>query len=446
MKYSMISAFYYIVAFAAAAVFSSGAVAQSIDFRGKRIDVIMGSASGGGTDTTTRLVGRFLTKYLPGNPEMNYRNLPGGQGTKALNYFAESARPDGLTWIGGSSSHIDPNSLLKPAIHYDPTKFNYIGGASRGGSIIFMRKENLKKLTDRSLPPVIVGELDGNRSWAQMVLWGADALDWNIKFVIGYPGTSFLLLAIRRGEIDMMGTSNLTQLRDMLKTGDFVGVAQMGDTSLTNGLVTSRSTFPDIPVMEAMVDGKLVGIQKDAFDFWVGLNALDKWYALPPGTPQAVINTYQTAYGNLVKDPEFLKLAQMVSEDFEPMSGPTIQHIVAKTSYPPKKITDYIESMKWKNGLPAEGLSDEELAKLAREKGFDKMGSFEAVLKQVGDGGRNIVFSVAEKDVTADVSSSGTNVMIAGQKVERLALKAGMVCEISHPGGEKQAATAVHCK
>jgi tripartite-type tricarboxylate transporter receptor subunit TctC len=441
-----ISAFYSIFAFATAAVFSSGAVAQSVDFRGKRIDVIMGSAAGGGTDTTTRLVGRFLTKYLPGNPEMNYRNMPGGHGTKALNHFAESVKPDGLTWIGGSSSHIDPNTLLKPAIHYDPTKFNYIGGASRGGSIIFIRKDKLKNLFDRSLPPVIVGELDGNRSWAQMVMWGADALDWNIKFVIGYPGTSFLLLAIRRGEIDMMGTSNLTLLRDMFKTGNFVGVAQMGDTSETDGSVTGRSTFPDIPVMEVLVDGKLAGVQKETFDFWVGLNAQDKWYALPPGTPQAVIDTYRTAYNKMVKDPEFLKLARNVSEDFEPMSGPTIQRIVARTSYPQKYITDYIEGMKRKHGLPAEGLSDEELAKLAKEKGLDKMPSIEAVLKQVGSGGRDIVFAIADKDVTADVSSSRTDVMIAGQKVERGALKAGMVCEISHPGGEKQSATAVHCK
>ena len=65
---------------------------------------------------------------------------------------------------------------------------------------------------------------------------------------------------------------------------------------------------------------------------------------------------------------------------------------------------------------------------------------------QVGSGGRDIVFAIADKDVTADVSSSRTDVMIAGQKVERGALKAGMVCEISHPGGEKQSATAVHCK
>src|SRR5512145_259660 len=81
-----------------------------VSFKGKTIDVIMGSAAGGGTDGTTRLVGQFLEKYLPGNPTMRYRNIPGGHGAKGLNYF-NKAKPDGLTWAGGSSSHTDPNSL-----------------------------------------------------------------------------------------------------------------------------------------------------------------------------------------------------------------------------------------------------------------------------------------------------------------------------------------------
>src|SRR5690242_8674773 len=117
--------------------------AAEVNFKGKRIDVIMGSAPGGGTDGTTRLIGRYLEKYLPGNPEMTYRNLPGGHGAKALNYFAGSVKPDGMSWIGGSSAHIDPNALMKPANKYNPTKFYYFGGVSRGGSIVFINSKKL---------------------------------------------------------------------------------------------------------------------------------------------------------------------------------------------------------------------------------------------------------------------------------------------------------------
>lgn len=432
------------VALSCGLLISTGAAQAEISFKGKRIDVVMGSAPGGGTDGTTRLVGRYLEKYLPGKPDMQYRNMPGGHGTKAINYFAESVEPDGLTWLGGSSAHIDANNLKKPTTKYDPTKFHFFGGVSRGGSIIFINSEKVKNLTDKSLPPVVVGELDGSRSWAQMIMFGQEALGWNVKFVIGYPGTSHLLLAVKRGEVDMTGTSNLRLLKEMLASGEFKGVAQMGSPD-ESGRVTGRSDFPDVPVFDDLVEGKLKGQAKESFEFWTMQNQMDKWYALPPGTPAEIVTTYRAAYGKVIEDPEFLKNARLqFSEDFSAMRGPFVEKLVAKTSYPSPEITGFIEQMKIKNGLPAESLSDEQLAALAKEKGLDKMPSVKATLKQVANGGREIVFAVDGKEHMAEVSSSRTDISIAGKKVARKDLKPGLVCEVSYPG-DKQEATSIQC-
>src|SRR3954470_12813461 len=99
---------------------AGGQAKADVTFKGRTIEVILGSAPGGGTDGTTRLVGTYLEKYLPGNPTMRYRNVPGGHGAKALNYFMK-VKPDGLTWAGGGSSHVDPNSLRKGVTEYNPT-------------------------------------------------------------------------------------------------------------------------------------------------------------------------------------------------------------------------------------------------------------------------------------------------------------------------------------
>jgi tripartite-type tricarboxylate transporter receptor subunit TctC len=430
---------------AATALLTADAAAE-VNFKGKKIDVIMGSSAGGGTDGTTRLVGRFLEKYLPGKPDMQYRNLPGGHGLKALNHFASAVKPDGLSWVGGSSAHIDANNLKKPQTKYNPTKFHFFGGVSRGGSIVFINSKKVKNLTDKSLQPVVVGELDGSRSWAQMIMFGQEALGWNVKFVIGYPGTSHLLLAVRRGEVDMIGTSNLKLLKDMFKSGEFQGVAQMGNPDESGEGVEGRSDFANVPVFDHLVEGKLKGAAKDSFEFWTMQNQLDKWYALPPGTPDEIVQAYRVAYDKVIKDPEFLKNAKLqFSEDFSPMKGELVQKLVAKTSYPDKALTDFIEEMKAKNGLPAEGLSDEQIAALAKEKGLDKMPTTQTTLKAVKDGGRSIEFEVDGKAQSADVSSSRTQITIAGKKAERKALKAGLVCEVAYPG-DKQEATAITCK
>lgn len=412
-----------------------------VSFKGKTIDVIMGSAAGGGTDGTTRLVGTYLEKYLPGNPTMRYRNIPGGHGTKGLNFFAK-AKPDGLTWAGGSSSHTDPNALRKNVVEYDPTKFFYFGGVSRGGSIVFIRKEKLKDLTDSSKPPVVVGVLDGNRSWEQMITFGKELLGWNIKFVVGYPGTSFMLLAVRRGETHMMGTSNLSLLKEMFATGDFVGVAQLGGGNMEDQDIEARTNFESIPTFNTLVKGKTPGLAGEAFDFWTALNDIDKWYALPPNTPKEIVDAYRTAWAKMVKDPDFIKMGkQLFSADFEPVEGVKQQEMIRITAYPRKDVLGYMEDLKTKHGLPSEPLTDEELATLAKAKGLDKMDvpAVKAKLVAVGSGGRDIEFVDGGNTRKLDVSSSRTNVTIAGQKAARDQLKAGMECSIEVMGESKEA-------
>jgi hypothetical protein len=122
-----------------------------------------------------------------------------------------------------------------------------------------------------------------------------------------------------------------------------------------------------------------------------------------------------------------------------------VEKLVAKTSYPSDDIIGYLQHLKIKNNLPAEGLSDAELAALAKEKGFDKMPSIKTTLTQVDGGGRQIGFTVDGKQQTAEVSGSRTQISIAGKKAAREDLKAGLACEVSYPG-DKQEASAITCQ
>ena len=88
-----------------AAVILCASVAPAANYYdGKTITVLVSSSPGGGTDTTARLVSRYLPKFIPGNPKTIVRNMPGGGGTVANNYFTRRAKPDGLTLSQDSSS------------------------------------------------------------------------------------------------------------------------------------------------------------------------------------------------------------------------------------------------------------------------------------------------------------------------------------------------------
>jgi tripartite-type tricarboxylate transporter receptor subunit TctC len=57
--------------------------------------VVIGHEVGGGYDVYGRLVGRFLTKHLPGNPRVIPQNMVGAGGRKAANWLYSVAPRDG---------------------------------------------------------------------------------------------------------------------------------------------------------------------------------------------------------------------------------------------------------------------------------------------------------------------------------------------------------------
>ena len=106
----------------------------------KAITMIIGYPAGGGVDATGRLMSQFLTKYLPGNPSVVIKNMPGADGRVALNFFVRQVKPDGLTLTTGSSTQLDPRNYRVSTAQYDPTKFNFVGGISRGGTFQVISK------------------------------------------------------------------------------------------------------------------------------------------------------------------------------------------------------------------------------------------------------------------------------------------------------------------
>src|SRR4051812_46465489 len=112
----------------ALAMVATIAAAAAAAFRGKTVEAVVGSASGGGTDTTARLIVPYIQKHLAGNPVMVIRNMPGAEGVTALNYVVQQTRPDGLTLIVGSNSQLSPVTYKAANGRYDPRKLRYVGG------------------------------------------------------------------------------------------------------------------------------------------------------------------------------------------------------------------------------------------------------------------------------------------------------------------------------
>lgn len=419
-----------------AAATLSGPASAAVDYKGKVVTMIIGYAPGGGTDATGRLLGEFLAKYLPGQPDIVFRNMPGGDGVTALNHFTAAVKPDGLTITMGSSTQTDPIIWRSRTSRYDPTKFEVIGGILRGATFLIVGKDAVPRLTDKSQKPVIMGAVDATRSGIIMPMWGVEFLDWNLRWVIGYPGTAELTLALQRGEIDMTSTGNAFHIRELLKGGKHTLLTQSG--TLQDGKLVPRAEFPDAPLFPEMIRPKLRNdVEKRAFDYWEGINANDKWLALPPGTPKDVVDTYKAAYVKATQDPAFLERGRKISEDMIAISGDDQMRLILQIARTNDDALDFIDKMKQKQGLP--------VTKRVQPAVAGPMATVTATLDQVMNEGRELGFKDGGAAKTAKVSSSETEVTIGGKTEKRASLKPGMSCEISYPG-DGQTAKKVACK
>jgi tripartite-type tricarboxylate transporter receptor subunit TctC len=243
----------------------------------------------------------------------------------ALNYLVQQTKPDGLTITMGSGTQVDPLHSRKPQVKYDPAKFAFIGGAGRGGTALLINKEAAKRIFDKKADPVIMGALSGMpRSGMQMTAWGKEFLDWNVKWVVGYRGTNDLSVALERGEIDMTSTGSIPLVQKLLATGKFEILAQSG--IVENGKFIPRPEFGNAPIISERMMGKIKDpTASKGFDYWSALNSMDKWLALPPDTPKAIVDAYRKAFLEMTRDPLYLErgtdFAPTTYQDIETLNG-----------------------------------------------------------------------------------------------------------------------------
>jgi tripartite-type tricarboxylate transporter receptor subunit TctC len=330
----------------------SAAVAEdAVSFQGKTVNMIVGFPPGGGTDAYGRLVATFLTTYLPGSPTVIVRNVPGGDGITSMNFMVQQALPDGLTLTTTANTTADPLNFRKPQSHFNPVDFGIVGGGGRGGEVLLINKEAEKRLYDKTAAPVIMGSLNGiPRSGMQMTAWGAEFLGWNVRWVLGYPGTNDLAIALERGEIDMTATGNLFVIQRLTQSGKFKILVQSG--TLRTGMLIGRPDFGDAPLLTNAVEGKIKDpLALKAFEYWRDIALTDKWLALPPKTPKEIVDVYRTTYGKISQDADFLERARKISEDFVPLSAAEVESLIHKLGSLPPEATEYMQVILRKQGL-----------------------------------------------------------------------------------------------
>jgi hypothetical protein len=165
--------------------------------------------------------------------------------------------------------------------------------------------------------------------------WGMEFLGWNARWVMGYPGTNELLIAMERREVDMTSTGNLAQIRKLPQSG-----------VLKEGRFVGRDGFTNIPLIAERIEPKIKdAIALKAFQYWSALTAVDKWAALGPDVPQEYVAAYRKAFQAALDDRELKQRAAHRGDDLEAVSASDFSGLLKILADTPPESIEYITAM-----------------------------------------------------------------------------------------------------
>ncbi len=76
--------------------------------------------------------------------------------------------------------------------------------------------------------------------------------------------------------------------------------------------------------------------------------------ALPPGTPDNIVATYQNAFAKMSKDPEFLEKGEKISDGFVPMTGQDIEAVAQTLADTPTESLEFNKNLMRRQGINVE--------------------------------------------------------------------------------------------
>ena len=295
-------------------------------YRGKTVRIIVGFSAGGGYDQYSRLIGRHLSRHIPGNPNVLVDNMAGAGSMIAANHMYNAAPKDG-TVIGNLSGPIVLEQLFgNPAVQYDMAKFRYLAvPVSESYLMIAHKRTGITKfdeLRGEKGKPLTMGAIPGS-TVEHAPIMVKEVLNTNLKVVSGYKGTADVRLALDSGEVDGFfntWTSSKVTSMDKVKSGEWLILAQLTETPMKDLII------PNVPTIQ-----KIARSEEQRLLLKYGTstpNDFGKVYVIPSGVPADRAAALESAFVKMFKDKELIADADKGRLEIDPLIGSTITKLV----------------------------------------------------------------------------------------------------------------------
>jgi tripartite-type tricarboxylate transporter receptor subunit TctC len=252
------------------------------------------------------------------------QHVPGAGGLVLANNMANTVTRDGTAFaITGRTAAIEPLLGNKNA-KFDGRQLNWIGTANvEYTTCSLWHTARVKTLQDAMTMEAVVG---GSGADATEVIFPKAAnklVGTRFKIVLGYPGSTEILLAMERGEVDGFCGIGWTFLK--LRKGEW-----LRDKKLNILYQMSIEKHPELPHVPAIIDYAKTPEDRKVFEFLFAPQEMGRPFFAPPGVPAERVAALRAAFARTLKDAQFLAEAEKMGVEVQHIGGEHIQALVER--------------------------------------------------------------------------------------------------------------------
>jgi tripartite-type tricarboxylate transporter receptor subunit TctC len=307
----------------------ASAWAEADFYRGKTVTIVVGTRITGTIGLTAQMVSRHLGKYLPGNPTVILRQMPGGAHLIASGHVYNVAEPDGLTILAGNPAIATAQLVKVKSVRFDVRQYQWLGSTGPDGMLFAIRSDLPYKTfqeIQNAKDELIVGTTGPGSNSHDVPLLLKEFAGARLKLLAGYAANGDIRLALERREAD--GWAALA-----------TGVRRAIDQGTVRPWVRGRAPvagFNHLPVDEDLATTPL---GRSLMAVRGAPLAIGKPYAVRPGTPAERVAMLREAFAKVVNDPAFLAEAKAAQIEMQLISAEQVtKEFDAMLSQPPEVV------------------------------------------------------------------------------------------------------------
>ena len=293
--------------------------AQAPFYQGKTITIAVGTKAGDVYDLYPRLLAEYMTKHIPGNPNIIVQNVPGAASLIAANQVYNTAKPDGLSLAAIYPALYFDQLIKRPEVKYDWAKWHWLGSPVKSNQLLYMRADTPYKSMD-DIRKAATAPKCGSTGIASAGYYIPklleEVLGTKFDIVSGYQSGQDIDLAVERGEL---------QCRAFTITAYYAREPFISwrKRNFTNVLVQTGSQrdarIKDSPTIYELMDRyKTNAAGRTLAKVILASGDLGRPIVAPPGVPADRIKILRDGFDKTLADPAFLAEAEKRRLEIDP--------------------------------------------------------------------------------------------------------------------------------